>query len=233
MKQIWSEKDLKQIKHFLNRINVNVDLANKKVVSTKHISSIHCGNFNLETTSDIINNLLFNTEKEEILRINNLLKPIKIAVKDNQKNPLFFGMLSNLAELDEENPTSIFGILKEIISQYFGLIIRGTDEYCKFKGIYTSEELVSEMRKIKTSTEITEIENWCKSNVWSTFCLTNNIVQEEVFKPIITELDNKTKKIILNKLDDKLLSIKRREMIQEKNSTTTIGKVRYLKYLKK
>ncbi len=232
MKQIWSKEDYKQISHFLTRINVNIDTTSKKITPSK-AKGISWGDFSLESAAGVVDKILFNTESDEITRINNLLKPIKIVVKNNKNNPLFFGMLSNLAELDEEKPTAIFGILKEIIGQYFGFVTRGVEEYCKFKGISTAEELKSEIKKIETSTEMSEIENWCKSNVWSTFCLTNNIVQEEVFKPIITELDNKTKKIILNKLDDKLLSIKRREMIQEKNSTTTIGKVKYLKYLKK
>lgn len=203
----WEKSDLEKINYILKRLHLNINddySFNNIYDSSKNISYRTYISFNDEFT-----NLLLEDNKEEILSILKLTKPIRFLVAKNKENELCIGLLSNLAKIDYNNPTEIFRVATLFIKEYSTLSYKLVEKYASK---YTnSESFIKVIDKIKTSSNETEEEKYIRKIINQKLKYVNGIDKNYLIQPFINKCNSKLREIILNAFYIKLRSMNKIE----------------------
>lgn len=207
MNIIWNENELNKIQLILRRFNIKINENNELVFHN------YTGYFN-ESTIREKNELkqLFNYQnKNDVLNILNQINKTKQLVDNDKNNPLYYGMISNISNINQDDCSGVFIIFKEIIFQYsriIGNLSRKIVETLK-DPLIISEKI----DEIKNSNIKTKEELYIENYINSIFDNIEYIRDSEVFKPIINNLNNSIKQ----RLIDCLETNKNKILLQEKN----------------
>lgn len=211
MKKVWTEEELKNVKkHILFRNNL--EIKDGALVKGKNFDmSIVSRNFSIinSNTSDTfcksIENILFNTNKEDIQEVLNKVEGIKQMVESDPTNQYYRGLLSNISKIDPEDQSEIFVIFKEIISQYDRTINSIVTK--SIEGI-TDEKIIKEkIQRIKENNDLSLEELFVIDNLKKTFSLTNGITEASFFQDMIVKCNENIKTQIIRSFNSKLTTI--------------------------
>lgn len=195
---IWNKEELKNIKKIiLQRASIKVD-DNGEFSFTpkpKNVYLNQTGYTNLEEYVIEIADLLRIESKDKIIEALNVVKTIKADPTD----PTYYGFVLNVSKVNPIKHEEIFTIFKELIGQYE----KTTSKIARLviENITDIEDLIEHSKTFTNATETTNEELLVKADLEKTFALANNINKCEIFKPLITKLDNSIKQRLTTKIN--------------------------------
>ena len=199
---IWTKEELIKIKPILKKFDLKLD-NNGNIVNGVGNDPEYIIRFVYHSEKKDLENLLFYTNKEDILKTLKLTIGVKHLVAKYPKHPIFNGLISSLAKIDPTDATEIFTIFIEILSLYKRTINNfAANIVNNLNDPYLVKEKIEE---IKNSSEETIEEKKIKEYIIKILKLTNGINESKIFKPMIEKYNSNIKKLLLEDLNKRLI----------------------------
>ena len=213
----WTKEELKKIKKVIIKSNLTISDEGHLIVNSELFEYTHV---NVKSVNPYfqydkeIADLVYLQDMTEVERILDLSK----GVKYDKTNPNHFGLIKTIGELDTDDNTEVFTILKEIIA-LFNTVAYDAASIMIGSCKNDIQKLRCEIQKFKNSNEETIEEMFANFKIDEILNSTNGINESPLFEGVIAKSKKNLKNYILVHLQSRLAHDIRSELFNSYRDT--------------